>query len=145
MKMLARLGIWAGCLVLAAALFSAALGVLTAIGSIWIVFRVTLTMALPVWCLYLPFVVFLKDAEGPHLGILLAAGFLIGPAAVLGLSVFQIAHGADPGTVWHGDPLVGVGGAAGSIFAAIVGGITSALYVFALRATGAGRGAGEGA
>ena len=43
---------------------------------------VTMTLALPIWCLYLPFVIALKDAEEWRIWIILFSGILIGPASL---------------------------------------------------------------
>jgi hypothetical protein len=43
--------------------------------------------------------------------------------------------GGDTHTIWHGDPLTGVGGLVAMLFAFIVGSLTTFFYVFGLKAT----------
>jgi hypothetical protein len=133
MTRLARVGVWAASLLVSVALFSAGLWLLPSIRALWLVFLVTLVAALPAWCLFLPLVVFLRDAEGRRMGILLVAGVLIGPLTVACLSGVQLLRGGDFHAVWYGDPLLGVGAASGMVFAAIVGTLTTITYVIALK------------
>lgn len=95
-------------------------------------FLATLVFALPVWCLYLPFILKLKDAEGWRLWVILVTGTLIGPvamglwAAVLLLNTFGLQR-----IVYSTHDLSSIGALMG--FAFFVGGVTSAFYALALR------------
>ena len=142
-----RVGLSFVCLLLADALFSLLLALwLTMGGSAHIslavtVFRVALKIALPVWCVWLPFVIAAKnregrDTEGRKIWIILLSGILVGPASIAVWSLIRLLRGANPQMVWHGDPLLGElgGGIACMIFALIVGSFTSLFYVAALKA-----------
>jgi hypothetical protein len=91
--------------------------------------------AFPVWCLYLPFVIALKDAEERRMWITLVSGILIGPASVALWGLILLRRGGDPHEIWYGDPLLcalgGIG--AGMVFALIVGFLTISSYVIALK------------
>jgi hypothetical protein len=130
MHTLGRIGLWFGSLLLSVALFC-----LLFSGGVTIFpfFRVTVRFALPAWCLYLPLVIAIKDADEGRLRALLFIGILIGPASVVLWSLILQLRGSDPLTIWHGDPLTGVGGISGSIFALIVGSLTTCFYVTALK------------
>jgi hypothetical protein len=136
MNVLRRVGLSLGCLLLSVVLFSLLFSLRFGAGAVLLVFRVTLIVALPVWCLYLPFLIALKDAEERRIWIILFSGILIGPTslALLGL-IFQL-RGVDPHKIWQGDPLLGVLGglAAMMIYALIVGFLTTSFYVIVLRA-----------
>jgi hypothetical protein len=97
------------------------------------IFRVALMFALPVWCLYLPFVFALKDAEGRRIWIILVSGVLIGPASLALLGLVQQLRGGDPQKIWQGDPLIG-GTPLVMISASVVGFLTTAFYGIALKA-----------
>lgn len=131
---LGRIGLWFCSLLLAVALFCLLCSLIFSGGiAISLLFRVTMRFALPVWCLYLPFVIALKDAEEGRIRVLLLSGILIGPASVLTWSFILQLWGYGTQTIWYGDPLVGVGGISGSIFALIVGSLTTCFYVTALK------------
>jgi cellobiose-specific phosphotransferase system component IIC len=133
-----------GCLLLSVALFSLLFNlvfnraafpgdVFNRSGAFFLVFRITMKFALPVWCLCLPFVIALKDAEEGRMRTILVSGILIGPAA-LGLWCFMLQlRGGDTTKIWLGDPLIGIGGFSGMIFALIVGFLTTSFYVMALK------------
>jgi hypothetical protein len=139
-----RVGLWFGCLLLSVALFSLLFnlvfngtpfqaGVFNWAGAVFLVFRITMKFALPVWCLCLPFVIALKDAEEGRMRTILVSGILIGPAA-LGLWCFMLQlRGGDTTKIWLGDPLIGLGGISGMIYALIVGFLTTSFYVVALK------------
>jgi hypothetical protein len=101
--------------------------------AIGLIFITTLGFALPVACLYLPIVIGLSDAEKPRIWIIPCGGILIGPALMALWCFVLLLRGDDPQTVWHGDPLLGIGGLAGMVFAAIVGSFTTLFYVIALK------------
>jgi hypothetical protein len=89
--------------------------------------------ALPVWCLYLPFVILIKDAEQRQSWILLVSGVLIGPATIACCALVSQLRGGDVDTIWHSDPLTGLGAGSEMIFASVVGFITTVIYVIALK------------
>jgi hypothetical protein len=99
----------------------------------FLIFRVAMTFALPVWCLYLPVVIALKDAEEGRIWTILFSGILIGPASLALWGLILQLRGGDAHQIWHGDPLVGLGGIAAITFALIVGFLTTSFYVIALR------------
>ena len=137
-----RVGLSFVCLLLAAALFSLLFALLGAMGgsaSISLavpVFRVALFLALPAWCVWLPFVIATKDTEGRKIWTILLSGILIGPASIALRFLILVLRGANPQMVWRGDPLLGDlgSGPACMIFALIVGSFTSFFYVAALKA-----------
>ena len=87
-----------------------------------------MTFALPVACLYLPFVIGLGDAEKGRIWTILGSGILIGPVALL-LYIFALRLGH---RMWRSDDLV-PGPGAGVIMALAVGSATTILYVIALK------------
>lgn len=137
-----RVGLSFVCLLLAAALFSllfALLGAMAGSASISLavpVFRVALFLALPAWCVWLPFVIATKDTEGRKIWTILLSGILIGPASIALRFLILVLRGANPQMVWRGDPLLGDlgSGPACMIFALIVGSFTSFFYVAAFKA-----------
>ncbi len=128
-----RVGLWFGSLLLAVALFSLLFilhgsrpGYFQVEGVFW-VFCITFTFAFPVWCLYLPVVIKLNDAEGRRLWAILGSGVLIGPVAFALYDFLYHLGGGEPD-----DPL------APSMtecvfFALIVGSLTTIFYVIALK------------
>ena len=138
MNALRRVGLWFGSLLLSVTLFSLLFNLLFSgpgffrAGSVLLIFRVTMTFALPVWCLYLPFVIALKDAEERRSWTILSSGILIGPASLALWGLILQLRGGDPHTIWQGDPLAfGLRGA--MIFALIVGFLTTSFYVITLK------------
>ena len=67
--------------------------------------------------------------------IILLGGILIGPASMALWGLILQLRGGDTQTIWHGDPLTGVGGIVVMLFALIVGSLTSFFYIFALKVT----------
>jgi hypothetical protein len=133
MNTLRRIGLWAGSLILSVTLFSLLFSLLPNWGgAIFLIFRVTMLFALPVWCLYLPFVIALKDAEERRIWTTLFSGILIGPASLSLWGFILQLGGGDPHKIWQGDPLIGFGLNVGMIFALIVGFLTTSFYVIAL-------------
>ena len=133
MSTFSRIGLSFGSLLLSVILFSLFFTCLFRAGSYLPVFNVTMVFALPVWCLYLPFVIALKNAETRRIRTILFSGILVGPAS-LALWCFHLQlRGGDRYTIWHGDPLIGFGGIAAMICALIVGFLTTCFYVLALR------------
>jgi hypothetical protein len=132
MSTFSRIGLSFGSLLFSAILFSLCLTGLFRAGTFLPIVYVTMVFALPVWCLYLPLVIALKDAEARRWTILLS-GILIGPASLALWCLILQLRGGDASTVWHGDPLTGVGGLAAIICALIVGFLTTSLYLLALR------------
>ncbi|HSU61950.1 MAG TPA: hypothetical protein VLI55_21750 [Bryobacteraceae bacterium] len=145
---LRRIGLWLGSLLVSVSLFSLSLSLLFSslsllfngawsfrVGAVFAILRVTMTFAFPVWCLYLPFVLALRDAEGSRIWTILVSGILIGPAALALLGLILQLRGGNPHLIWHGDPLLGVLGgiAVMMFFAAIIGFLTTSFYVIALK------------
>ena len=131
MNTLKRLSLWFGSLLLSATLFVLLFSVLFRASAI-LILRVTMIFAFPLWCLYLPFVIALKDAEERRIWITLLSGTLIGPASLALWGLMLQLRGGDPHEIWYGDPLIGLGGFAAMIFAFIVGFVTTSFYVVAL-------------
>ncbi|MBE7542508.1 MAG: hypothetical protein HS123_09095 [Solibacteraceae bacterium] len=101
-------------------------------GSFPFIFLGTLVFALPVWCLYLPFILKLKDAEGRRLWVILSTGTLIGPVATgLAAVVFLLNTVGLQRIIYGTGDLRAIGALMG--FAFFVGCLTSAFYVLALR------------
>ena len=129
-----------GCLLLAVTFFSLLFNLLfSGISSSWaesflFTFRFTMIFALPVWCLYLPFVIALKDAEERRGGTILGSGTLIGPVSLALWGLLLQGRGGNPHQIWYGGPIISLGGIAAMIFAFLVGFFTSSLYVIALHA-----------
>jgi hypothetical protein len=103
-----------------------------AAGSVGFVLYVTLVLAFPCWCLYLPLIFRIEDANWPRSGILLLSGSLIGPATIFVLGLLT----ADENffwKFWSGNVLDGEGTGYYMVFALIVGFLTSAIYVLFLK------------
>src|SRR5277367_3846761 len=121
MKLLTRIGVWFGCLLIAVALFSLLfVRLFNAGGDVILVCRITMMFALPVWFLYLPFTVKLKDAEDRRIWIILVSGILIGPLSLTIWCLILQLRGGDAATIWQGDPLA-PSTAECMIFASVVG------------------------
>jgi hypothetical protein len=133
MNALRRVGLSLGCLLFSVTLFSLLFILPFGAGAVPLVFRVAIMVAIPVWCLYLPFVIALKDAEGWRIWTILLSGILIGPTSLALWGLTLQLRGRDPHNIWQGDPLIGLGGIAAMIFAAIVGFLTTSLYLIVLR------------
>ncbi|MCO5352006.1 MAG: hypothetical protein M9913_14090 [Bryobacteraceae bacterium] len=113
-------------------LFTLVSGSLGTRGSFPFIFLGTLVFALPVWCLYLPFILKLKDAEGRRLWVILSTGTLIGPVATgLAAVVFLLNTVGLQRIIYGTGDLRAIGALMG--FAFFVGCLTSAFYVLALR------------
>ena len=132
MNALVRVGLWLASLLVAVLLFCLLASLIFGgAGSIRPIFRVAMTFALPVGCLYLPFVIVLKKAEDRSL--ILLSGTLIGPVCIVLWGLFLQLRGYSTQTIWYGDPFIGVGGIACVFFALIVGFLTTLLYTVALK------------
>lgn len=133
---LGRVGLWFSSLLLAGLLFSYLSSLIFGgAGSAFPIFRVTMTFALPVGCLYLPFLIALRSEEERRMPIIILGGILIGPASIaLWCLVLELRVG-NTHTIWYGDPLTGVGGLVAMFFALIVGSLTTLFYVLGLRIT----------
>lgn len=129
---LVRVFIWLGSLLLAVCLFSLLISHGTSLKAVGFIFKITMIFALPAWFLYLPLVFLLKDANERRGWILLATGFLVGPAfmALWGLTL-QL-RGEDARVVWlgGGDPTSFIGF---TVYAAFVGFLTTGLYVTSVK------------
>jgi hypothetical protein len=129
-NVLIRIGLWFGCLLVAVAIFSLFFVRLFSIGSdVIAIFRITMMFALPVWFLYVPFIVVLKDAEDRRIWIILVSGILIGPLALILWSFILQLRGSNANT----DPLAG-STAGYMIFSSVVGLLAAAIYGFFLKA-----------
>jgi len=93
-------------------------------------FRITMKFALPVACLYLPVVITRRDAAKWRMLVIAGSGIVIGPAFIVLLALIAALRGKPD--VIKGDPL-GFGLVACLIFAFIVGSLTTALYITALK------------
>src|SRR5262249_54255587 len=102
-------------------------------GTLLLIFRVTVVFARPVWCLWVPLVIALKDAEERRIWTIFLSGIVIGPASLALWGLILQLRGGDPHRIWQGDPLIGLGGIAAMIFSAIVGFLTTSFYVIALK------------
>jgi hypothetical protein len=133
-KPLERIGLWFGCLLIAVALFSLLfIRLYGGAGSdVMLVCRISMMFALPVWFLYLPFTVKLKDAEDRRIWTILVSGILIGPLSLTIWCLILQLHGSDAHTIWHGDPLI-PSTAACMIFASVVGLFATAIYGISLK------------
>jgi hypothetical protein len=131
-KLLTRIGVWFGCLLVAVAFFSLLLIRPFRAGDVMLVFRITMMFALPVWFLYLPFIVKLKDAEDRRIWIILVSGILIGPLSLTIWCLILQLRGGDARAIWQGDPLAG-STAADMIFASVVGFLATAIYGISLK------------
>jgi hypothetical protein len=131
-----RIGLWLSSLLVAGLLFSVLFSlILGGAGSIFLIFRATMTIALPVGCLYLPVLIALRNTEERRMPIILLGGILIGPATIALWGLVLEWSGGDTHTIWHGDPLTGIGGFVGILFALIVGSLTTFFYYWGLKAT----------
>jgi hypothetical protein len=134
MNGLGRIGLWFISLILGVTFFCFFLSLLPSIRLNFLIFRITFIAALPVWCLFLPVVIAVRDAEERRSRFILFSGTVIGPVSVVLWCIILQFRGTDLQTVWYGDPLTGVGGISGGIFALIVGFLTTSFYVIGLRA-----------
>ena len=134
MKLLTRIGVWFGCLLIAVALFSLLfIRLFSAGGDVMLVCRITMMFALPVWFLYLPFTVKLKDAEDRRIWIILVSGILIGPLSLTIWCLILQLRGGDAHTIWgQGDPEA-PSTAAFMIYASVVGLFATAIYGISLK------------
>jgi hypothetical protein len=130
---LGRIGLWFSSLLAAVLLFSLLFS-LVLNGAIFPIFRVTLTFALPVGCLYLP-VIILRNTEEQRMPNILPGGILIGPASIFLWCLVLQWRGGNTHTIWHGDPLTGVGGFVAMLYALVVGSLTTLFYILGLKAT----------
>ena len=132
---LSRIGLWFSSLLVAVLLFSLLFSLIFGgAGSIFPIFRITMTFALPVGCLYLSLLIVLRNTEEQRMPIILLCGILIGPASMALWCLVLQWRGDNMHTIWHGDPLTGVGGFAAMLFALMVGSLTTLFYIFGLKA-----------
>jgi hypothetical protein len=100
---LGRIGLWLSSLLVAVLLFSLLCSLIfSGAGSIFPIFRITMTFALPVGCLYLPLLIALRNTEEQRIPIILLGGILIGPASMALWCVVLQWRGGDTHTIWHG-------------------------------------------
>lgn len=137
MKWPGRVIVWFCSLLAGVALFSVLVpffwGGLWSFQLILGIFSPTMQFAFPAWCLYLPFVIALKSAEGVRSWIILAAGILVGPVWLTLWDGILILRGQTLEQIWRPDPLIGLGGRDAMIFSVIVGLPTSTFFLAALK------------
>jgi hypothetical protein len=121
---------WFCSLLLSVALFSLVYGHYYGVDSFKFVFRVTMSFALPVACLYLPIVIVLRDAEDGRMRTIAGVGVLIGPATLAIWSVIQEVRG---NLYSSGGDGIGFGLVTSLFLSSIVGFMTTAFYVIALK------------
>jgi hypothetical protein len=127
---LKRVGLWsASCLILIA-LFTALLG---RFGTMDVVYRLALFFVFPLWLIFLPTAIEVRDAGGPRIWLILGLGTLAGPVVFLLLLFIQILNSGKPSIIWQGDPTL-PSMALWATFAAIASLIVSAIYGFSLKA-----------
>jgi hypothetical protein len=126
---LIRVGFWLGSLLVSVLVFTLFFG---AGRAVIFIYRTTMILAFPVWCLCLPLIVKLRDTEGTRIWIILGVGAVVGPFALaLWCLVLQL-RGGDAYTIWHGDPLA-PSTAMFMLFASFVGLLTSSMYAITLK------------
>ncbi len=126
---LKRASLWSTSCLILIALFSAVRG---PFGTIDIVYRAALLFVLPLWLLFLPLAIRVKDAQGSRIWIILGSGTLTGCAVFAALIVIQILNRGNPSIIWQGYPTL-LSMAVWTIFASAVGLIASAIYGIFLR------------
>lgn len=131
MNALRRIGLWLGSVFLSVSVFSL---LLSRVGSVSFIFRITMMFALPVAFLYLPIVIALKDAAKWRPWTILFSGTLIGPAVIATLSVIQQLRGGDAHEIWQGDG-IGLGAYSAMICVSVVGFLTTTFFVIAMKVT----------
>ncbi|MFT4111742.1 hypothetical protein [Silvibacterium sp.] len=140
LNVLKRSGLWFGCVLTAMALFSACMMLAPPFHWDWdgyvLVYRITSILALPVALLFLPAVLRFRQASAPQMLAILSSGVLVGPVALVLWSQVMIWHGANADMVWHGDPEVGFGIWGEAKYAALVGFLSTTLYILSFRALG---------
>jgi hypothetical protein len=94
-------------------------------------FLITMKIALPVACLYLPVVIMQRDAEEGRMRVIAGSGIVIGPAYLVLRGLILVMLG-EPG-VFERDAASPFGMMAVLIFAFIVGSLTTILYITALK------------
>jgi hypothetical protein len=119
-----NIALWFGSLSLSVSIFSLLYGP----DSFVFVFRITMIFALPVACLYLPFV--LTFSKKGRLWAIIGSGILIGPASLVLWGV--IGGIRSERSIWQSDG-IGLGPGAALVFALIVSILTTTCYVLALK------------
>jgi hypothetical protein len=94
-------------------------------------FLITMKIALPVACLYLPIVIMQRDAEEGRMRVIAGSGIVIGPAYLVLRGLILVMLG-EPG-VFERDAASPFGMVAVLVFAFIVGSLTTILYITALK------------
>jgi hypothetical protein len=94
---------------------------------------VTVIVALPVSCLSLPVVLILQNADERRGRLILFTSTLIGPVSIVLWCLLLQIKGGDARSVWKGDPLIGIGGLWGAVFALVVGFLAGCCYVAGLK------------
>lgn len=129
---LIRICLWLISFLLADACFSLFFGFFW-LEVVWVYFLLTLLIAWPAWCLYLPVVITFKDAEGRRLWVILATGILVGPLSlVLWDAVARLHRNLKAPIVGLPDPLLALG-EFGIVFAFVVGFLATCAYIYGLK------------
>ena len=127
---------WAVSFLVASLLFTFILsGFFLGINGFFLVLRVTMIFALPVWCLFLRVVIAFQNKHGERNRTILISGILVGPLALSVWSIALLFHGYKLNTVLFGDPLAGgVGGLVKDvILSLILGSMTTLFYLRGLK------------
>ena len=95
-------------------------------------FFLIVKVSLPIWFLYLPFVLALKDAEERRLWTTLASGILIGPVCLAICGLILELRAEDAYQIWRA-PILGFGVSQSIPFAFAMGFVTTGLYVIGLK------------
>jgi hypothetical protein len=123
---------WFGSVLVAVSLFSLLIITVFPIG-FQLGLLVATIVALPVLCLSLPMVLILQNTDGRRGRLILFTSTLIGPVSIVLWCLLLQIKGADPTSVWKGDPLTGIGGLWGTVFALVVGFVAGCCYVTGLK------------
>lgn len=129
---LIRICLWLVSFLLADVCFSLFFGFFY-IEVVWAYFFITLLIAWPAWCLFLPVVIAFKDAEKWRLWAILTTGILVGPLSlVLWDEVARLHRDLNAPVLGLRDPLNALG-EIGLVFAFVVGSLATCAYVYGLK------------
>ena len=120
---------WFGCLLFSALFFSLLFSFAGPL-MLLIIFQTTMSYALPVWFLYVPFLKRLENGKPWRMTLFLISGMVAAPACLVLYGLILQFRGGHK--VWAGDG-IDLGLAPVIISAFIVGGLTTGSYVFILK------------